>query len=57
VCVLLATAALAPLVAMYMSQAITALQGVTLHSAHFPLLTTALMALASIGAAAWATRN
>jgi hypothetical protein len=57
VCVLLATAALAPVVTMYMSHAMTALQGVTLRSSHFPLITTALMALASIGAAAWATRN
>jgi hypothetical protein len=30
---------------------------VTLRGSHFPLLSTALMALASIGAAAWATRN
>ena len=56
-CVLLVTAALAPLVTMYMSEAFAALQGVTLRGSHFPLLTTALMALASIGAAAWATRN
>jgi hypothetical protein len=56
-CVLLVTAALAPLVTMYMSEAFAALQGVTLRGPHFPLLTTALMALASIGAAAWATRN
>jgi hypothetical protein len=57
VCVLLATAALAPVVTTYLSQAFAALQGVTLRGSHFPLLTTALMALASIGAAAWATRN
>jgi hypothetical protein len=56
-CVLLATAAVAPLVASYLSQATAALQGVSFHSSHFPLLTTALMALASLGAAAWATRN
>jgi hypothetical protein len=56
-CVLLVTAALAPLVTTYMSEAFAALQGVTLRGSHFPLLTTALMALASIGAAAWATRN
>jgi hypothetical protein len=57
VCVLLVTAALAPLVTTFMSQAFAALQDVTLRGSHFPLLTTALMALASIGAAAWATRN
>jgi hypothetical protein len=56
-CVLLAAAALAPVVTTYLSQGFAALQGVTLRSSHFPLLTTALMALASIGAAAWATRN
>ena len=56
-CVLLATAVLAPLVATYVSQAFAALQGVTLRGSQFPLLTTALMAVASIGAAAWATRN
>jgi hypothetical protein len=55
--VLLATAALAPLVATSMSQAFTALQGVAMRSSHFPLLATALMALASIGVAAWATRS
>ena len=57
ICVLLAAAALMPLVTTYMSEAFAALQGVTLRSAHFPLIATALMALASIGAAAWATRN
>jgi hypothetical protein len=57
VCVLLVTAALAPLVTAYVSEAFAALDGVALRGAHFPLLTTALMALASIGAAAWATRN
>ncbi len=56
-CILLVTAALAPFVATYLSQAFSALQGVTLRSEHFPLITTALMALASIGAAAWATRS
>jgi hypothetical protein len=44
-------------VASYLSQATAALQGVSFHGSHFPLLTTALMALASLGAAAWATRN
>jgi Na+-transporting NADH:ubiquinone oxidoreductase subunit NqrE len=57
VCVLLATAALAPVVTMYLSQGFAALQGVSLRGAHIPLLTTALMALASIGVGAWATRN
>jgi hypothetical protein len=56
-CVLLAAAALAPVVTIYLSQGIAALQGVTLRGAHFPLIATALMALASMGAAAWATRN
>ena len=56
-CVLLATAALAPVVTMYLSQGFAALQDVTLRGAHIPLLTTALMALASIGVGAWATRN
>lgn len=55
--VLLVTAALAPVVTTYLAQGVTALQGVTLRGAHFPLLATGLMALASIGAAAWATRN
>jgi hypothetical protein len=57
VCLLLATAALAPLATTCLSQAFALLQGVELRGAHFPLLATALMALASIGAAAWATRN
>ena len=56
-CVLLATAALAPVVTTYLSQGFAALQGVSLRGAHIPLLTTALMALASIGVGAWATRN
>ena len=56
-CVLLVTAALAPVVTTYVSHGFAALQGVTLRGEHFPLITTALMALASIGAAAWATRN
>jgi hypothetical protein len=56
-CVLLATAVLAPLVTTYISEAFAVLGGVTLRGAHFPLLAMALMALASIGAAAWATRN
>jgi hypothetical protein len=57
ICVLLASAALMPLVTTYMSEAFAALQGVTLRSSHLSLIATALMALASIGAAAWATRN
>lgn len=56
-CVLLVTAALAPLVTAYISQAFETLQVATVRSSHFPLLTTALMALASIGVAAWATRS
>ena len=38
VCVLLVTAALAPLVTTYMSEAFAALQGVTLRGSHFPLI-------------------
>jgi hypothetical protein len=56
-CVLLVAAVLAPWVATYMSQGFATLQGMALRSAHFPLISTALMALASIGAAAWATRS
>jgi hypothetical protein len=56
-CALLATAALAPVVTTYLSQGFAALQGVTVRGTHFPLIATALMALASMGAAAWATRN
>ncbi len=55
--VLLVAAALAPLVTTYISQAFGSLQLAAVRSSHFPLVTTALMALASIGAAAWATRN
>jgi len=55
--VLLAAAALAPVVVTYLSQAFATLEVATVRTSGFPFLTTALMALASIGAAAWATRN
>jgi hypothetical protein len=60
--VLLAAAALAPLVMTYLSHAFATLEVVTIEVASvrtpgFPFLTTALMALATIGAATWATRN
>jgi hypothetical protein len=60
-CILMVAAVLAPLVAGYLSQAFATLQvvaqGAALRSSHFPLITTVLMALASVGAAAWATRS
>jgi hypothetical protein len=55
--VLLAAAALAPVVVTYLSQAFASLELANVRSSGFPFLTTALMALASIGAAAWATRS
>ena len=56
-CVLLAAAALAPVVVTYLSQAFASLEVATVRTSAFPFLTTALMALASIGAATWATRS
>jgi hypothetical protein len=55
--VLLAAAALAPVVVTYLSQAFATLELASVRSSGFPFLTTALMALASIGAATWATRS
>jgi len=55
--VLLTAAALAPVVVTYLSQAFATLEVATISTSGFPFLTTALMALASIGAAAWATRS
>jgi len=56
-CVLLVAAALAPVVAMYLAQAFATLEVAAVRTSGFPFLTTALMALASIGAATWATRS
>jgi hypothetical protein len=55
--VVLFAAALAPWVGTYMNDAIGAVQVATLRAPQVPLLGTALMALASIGAATWATRS
>jgi len=66
-CVLLVAAALAPVVATYISQAFATLQvgtvevatlGVAgIRTSYFPLLSIALMTLALVGAAAWAIRS
>jgi hypothetical protein len=56
-CVVLFAAALAPWVGTYINDAMGAVQVAALRAPSVPLLGTALMALASIGAATWATRN
>jgi hypothetical protein len=55
--VLLAAAGLAPVVVTYLSLAFETLEVASVRTLAFPYLTSALMALASIGAATWATRS
>jgi hypothetical protein len=66
-CVLLVAAAVAPLAATYISHLFATLEVATIEVAmlgmagmrgsYFPLVSTALMALAIVGAAAWAIRS